>query len=84
MTDKQTRAREAQTLLSEQSALPAVLDEIRQEAVTAFLNSGGDADAMAKAFKGIEAVNLLKQRLQSRIADGAFEAKKEQQRGTHA
>lgn len=84
MSDIERRAVEARTLLSEQSALPAVLEEIRQEAVAAFLSSGGDPERMAAAFDKVRAVETLRHALRQRenaLTVEEHQKRKEQQRG---
>ena len=80
MSEIQRRATEAQTLLSDQSPLPGVLAEIREDAQAAFLVSGGDPAKLAEAYEGIKAVAFLEKVLQRRMNAGSVEAKAERRK----
>jgi hypothetical protein len=78
MSDIKRRATEARTLLSD-PALTAVLEEIRADAVAAFLTSGGNAEQMTKAHQDVQAVETILNALQRRITAQDFEDKKRDQ-----
>jgi hypothetical protein len=79
MTDITRRATEARTLLSDPSLLD-VLDEIRANAIAAFLASGGDPERMTAAHRDVQSVETILDALQSRITAQEIEDKKDQHR----
>jgi hypothetical protein len=82
--DKQQRALEAKELLDNEP-LQRLFAEIREDAQTAFLKSGGNPDQMTAAFQKVRAVETILAELNNRVNGFAYEEKrKEQQRERHA
>jgi len=79
MSDIKRRATEARTLLSDPS-LSDVLNEIREDAIAAFLTSGGNAEQMTAAYQDVQAVQTILDALQRRITAQEIADKKDQHR----
>lgn len=76
------RADAARRLLDDPT-LQEVIREIREEAVAAFLASGGNPESLMAAHRKIEAIQPILDALETRLSDAVVLDKSEQRRGTH-
>ena len=77
ITETRRRAIAAQRL-KDDADLAEILSEIEAEAATAMLRSGGDPANLRDAWRKAMASETLRNKLQTRIADGLAADKREQ------
>lgn len=80
MSDVKQRAAEARSLM-DNAVFQAVLSEIQEDAVSAFLRSSATPADLEGAHAKIRAIETIKNALQARLTAKAFADKKDQHRG---
>jgi hypothetical protein len=81
MSDVQQKAIQARQLL-EYEPFTAIVDEIRQDAVSLFLNGTSDITEIARAHEAIRAIDKFMAAIQSRLDAEKVAQKKGQDRGS--
>ena len=80
VSDIKRRAAEARSLL-DNAVFAAILSEIQEDAVAAFLRPTATPADLATAHESVRAVETIKNAIQARLDAEAFADKKDQHRG---